>query len=91
MFYYIDQPRTPSFRIGLGKSKFDFIVRSVEADLGRLTLVVAVISVDPYPFFDFLRSDLSPRGYRNRCFLVALCRLILRIPDLGSSDQEASP
>ena len=33
MFYYIDQPCTPSFPIGLAKTKSDFIVRSVETDL----------------------------------------------------------
>ena len=27
MFYYIDQPRTPSFPIGVVKSESDFIVR----------------------------------------------------------------
>ena len=57
MFYYIDQPRTPSFPIGLAKTKSDFIVRSVEASLGRWTLVVAVIRVDAYPFLAF--SDLT--------------------------------
>ena len=30
MFYYIDQPRNPSFLIGLVKTKSDFIVRSFE-------------------------------------------------------------
>ena len=44
--------------------------------------MVAVISVDAYPFFSFLRPDLSPGGYGNRCFLVALCRLIVRRPNL---------
>ena len=57
MFYYIDQPRTPSFPIGLGKSESDFTVRSVETGLGRCSLVVAVISVVAYPFLAFL--DLS--------------------------------
>ena len=57
MFYYITQPRTPSFPIGLVKTKSDFIVRSVETGLGRWTLVVAVISVDVYPFLAF--SDLT--------------------------------
>ena len=56
MFYYIDQPRTPSFPNELVKTKSDF-VRSVETALGRWTLVVAVISVDAYPFFAF--SDLT--------------------------------
>ena len=45
MFYYIDQPRTPSFPIGLVKTKSGFIVRSVETGLGRWVLVVAVIIV----------------------------------------------
>ena len=57
MFYYIDQPCTPSFLIGLVKTESDFIVRSVETDLGRRTLVEAVISVDAYPFLAF--SDLT--------------------------------
>ena len=71
--FYIDQLRTPSFPIGLVKTESGFIVRSVETGLGRWTLMVAVISVDAYPFFGFLRSDVSPWRYRNRCFLVALC------------------
>ena len=33
-------------------------------------------------FFGFLKPDLSPWGYRNRCFLVALCCLIVRRPNL---------
>ena len=57
MFYYIDQPRTQSFPIGLVKTKSDFIVGSVETGLGKWTLVVAVISVDAYPFLAF--SDLT--------------------------------
>ena len=57
MFYYIDQPSTRSFPIGLVKNEFDFIVRSVETGLGRWMLVVAVISVDAYP--SFALSDLT--------------------------------
>ena len=52
--------------------------------------MVAVISVDAYPCFGFLRPDLSPGGYWNRCFLVALCRLIVRRPNLEVAT-EASP
>ena len=48
---------TPSFPIGLVKTESDFIVRSVEASLGRCMLVVAVIIVDAYPFLAF--SDLT--------------------------------
>ena len=33
-------------------------------------------------FFGFLRLDLSPWGCRNRYFLVAFCRLIVRRPNL---------
>ena len=51
--FYIDQLRIPSFPIGLVKTESDFIVRSVETGLGRWTLVVAVISVDAYPFLAF--------------------------------------
>ena len=54
MFYYIDQPRIPSFPIMRFKTESDFIVRSVETGLGRWTLVVAAISVDAYPFLAFL-------------------------------------
>ena len=57
MFYYIDQPRTPSFPTGLVKTESDVIVRSVETGLGRWTLVVAVISADAYSFLAF--SDLN--------------------------------
>ena len=35
MFYYIDQPHNQSLPIGLVKTESDFIVRSVETDLGR--------------------------------------------------------
>ena len=52
--FFIDQLRTPSFHIGLVKTEPGFIVRSVETGLGRWTLVEAVISVDAYPFLDFL-------------------------------------
>ena len=55
--FYIDQLCTPSFPIGLVKTKSDFIVGSIETGLGKGTLVVAVISVDAYPFLAF--SDLT--------------------------------
>ena len=45
------------FKIELVKTESDFIVISVETDLGRFTLVVAVISVDAYPFLAF--SDMT--------------------------------
>ena len=57
MLYYIDQPCTPSFPIGLVKTESDFIVRSVETGLGRSMIVVAVIGVDAFPFLAF--SDLT--------------------------------
>ena len=71
--FLIVQLCTQSFPIGLLKTESGFIFRSVETGLGRWTLVVAVISVDAYPFFGFLRPDVSPCRYGNRCFLVALC------------------
>ena len=55
--YYIDLPCTPSFPSGLVKTECEFIVRSVETCLGRWMLVVAVTSVDAYPFLAF--SDLT--------------------------------
>ena len=45
MFYYIDQPNTPSFPTGLVKTKSDLIVRSIETVLGRWMLVVAVMFI----------------------------------------------
>ena len=57
MFYYIDQPHTPSFPIRFIKTESDFIVKSVVTTLGRWTLVVAVISADAYPLLAF--SDLT--------------------------------
>ena len=57
MFYCINQPWFLCFWIGLVKTESDFIVRSVETDLGRLMLVVAMISVDAYPFLAF--SELT--------------------------------
>ena len=64
MFYYIDQPHSPSFPIGLVKVKSDFIVRSVETGLGRSTLVIAEISVDAYPSlaFSYLTCHLEETG-----------------------------
>ena len=59
MFSYINQPRTPSFPLGL-TNESDVIIRSVETGLGRLRLVEAVICLDAYPFFGILRPDLSP-------------------------------
>ena len=46
----MNQLQNSFFPIGLVKAKSDFIVGSVEIGLGKLTLVVAVISVDGYPF-----------------------------------------
>ena len=51
--FYIEQLHTPSFLIGLVKTKSGFIVRLVETGFGRWTLVVDVISVDAYPFLAF--------------------------------------
>ena len=64
MYYNTDQPRTPSFPIELVKTESNFIVRSVETGLGRLMLVVAVMSVYLYPFLAFsdLICQLEGRG-----------------------------
>ena len=71
---------TPSFTTVLVKTESGFIVRSAEALLGRWTLAVAV---DAYAFLVFsdLTCHLEDTGYRNKCFLVALCRLIVRTPN----------
>ena len=55
--FHIDQLCTPSFPLGLVKTESGFIARSVETGLGIRMLVVAVISVDAYPFLAF--SDLT--------------------------------
>ena len=52
--FYIDQLSSETFPIGLVKTESGFIVRPVETDFGGWTLVVAVISVDAYPFLAFL-------------------------------------
>ena len=41
-------------------------------------MVEAVNSVDAYPFFTILRTDLLHCRYKNRCFLAALCCLIVK-------------
>ena len=68
--FFIDQLRTPSFPIGLVKKESDFILRSVESGLGRCTLVLAVISVDAYPFLVFpdLTCPLEDTG-KGVCWL----------------------
>ena len=64
--FYIDQLHTPSFPIGFVKTESGQIVRSVDTGLGRQTLVVAVISVDDYPFLAFLdlTGHLEDMGIR---------------------------
>ena len=46
-----------SFPIGLVKTESGFIIGSAETGFGRKMLVVAVISVDAYPFLAF--TDLT--------------------------------
>ena len=55
--FYTDQLRSPFFPVGFVKTESGFIVRSVETGLGRWTVVLAVTSVDAYPFLAF--SDLT--------------------------------
>ena len=58
----MDQPpHTLSFYIWLVKTESDFIVKSVETDLGRWMLVVAVISFDVsyFLFFSYLTFHLD--------------------------------
>ena len=87
--YYINQPHNPSFPIGLVKTKSDFIVRLVETGLWRWTLVVALISVDAYPFWISMTWPITFRIHE----LVLSGRSVP--PDskdtkLESSNQEAS-
>ena len=55
--FYFDQLHTPFFPIDLVKIECGLIIRSFETDLGRSVLLVALISVDAYPFLAF--SDLT--------------------------------
>ena len=55
--FYTDQLCTPSFPVELVETESNFIVRLVETGLGIWMLLVAVISVDAYPFLAF--SDLT--------------------------------
>ena len=87
--FYINHIRTPPFTIGLVKTESGFIVTSIE--LTWLREMKSGGSCDWcwwLSFFGFLRPDLTPWGYSNRCFLVALWRLI--VTKLGSGDQKAS-
>ena len=82
--FYINQLCTTSFPIGLVKTESGFSVRSVETGLGRWTLVLTAMSVDACPFLAFsdLTCHLEVTGIGvYRCFLVALCHLIVRRPN----------
>ena len=78
MFYYINQPPTPSFVFVLVKTESDCIVRSVETGLGRCMLVVAVISVDACPLMasSNLTWLLEDKGIV--VFWFAVCCIIVR-------------
>ena len=66
------------------------IVRSVETGLGRLKLVVAVISVDAYPFLTF--SDLTCHVEdTGKVFSGCTVTPDSKETELGSSDQGATP
>ena len=43
-----------------------------------------MVAVDDYAFLALsdLICHLEDTGYRNKCFLIALCRLIVRTPNL---------
>ena len=88
MFYYVNQLHTPTFPIGLVKTKSNFIVRPVETTLGRGTLVVAVISVDTFSFLAF--SDLT---WHIEDTGIGVCTLKpdSKETELGSSNQDTSP
>ena len=82
MFHYINQPGMPSFPTGLVKiQKWIWIIITVETDLEKRILVVAVIIVDAYPFWGFLALTGHFEN-TGMCFLVALCHLIVKRPSL---------
>ena len=90
MFYYIVQPRTPPFPIGLVKIKSGFTVRLVETGLGSWVRVVAVISVDDYLFW---LSQTWPVTLMIKKWVFFGCTVLpgSKETELGSSSQEASP
>ena len=87
--FYIDQPPTPTFPIGLVKTESSFTVRSVETGLGRWTLVVAVGSVDAYPFWLFQTWPVTLR-IQEQVFFGCTVPPDSKETEIGSSDQEAS-
>ena len=87
--FYIDQPPTSTFPIGLVKTESSFTVRSVETGLGRWTLVVAVASVDAYPFWFFQTWPVTLR-IQEQVFSGCTVPPDSKVTEIGSSDQEAS-
>ena len=87
--FNIDQFCTLSFPIALVKTESGFIAKSVEIGLGRWALVVAVISVNAYPYLAFsdLTCHLKDRGIGVFWLYGAPdCKET----ELVSSDQQAS-
>ena len=61
---------------------------------GDFQICISVpLNVDDYPFAfcGFLRPDLSPWRYKNRCFSGCTVPPDSKETELGSSDQEAPP
>ena len=89
MSYYSDHPCTSSFPVVLVKTKSDFMVRSAETGLWKWTLVVAVTSVDSYPFLAF--SDVTCHLEDTGIGVFWLhCTAWCKETKLGSSNEEAS-
>ena len=82
--YYIDLPCTPSFPVGLFKTKSDFVL-SVEPGLGRWTLTVAVISVHAYRFTAF--SDMTCYSDITGIGVFWMCHLMVRRPNLEAANK----
>ena len=91
MFYYINQPCTPYFPIGLVKTRSAFIFRSVETGLGRWLLVVAVISELILILFWLSQTWLVTLRMSEKVFSDCTVLPDSKETKLGSSNQEASP
>ena len=52
--------------------------------------MVALTIFDNYPIFLFFHTSLSPREYKNRCFLVALCGFIVYENELSGKQNSLS-
>ena len=88
--FSINQLYTQSFPNGLVETESGFIIWSVETGLGRLTLVVTVISVDTYLFLAFSTWHVTLR-IQELVFSGCTVPSDSKETEIESSNLEASP